>query len=221
MTNLRWVGEVNGRSCEVKITVQGRTRHSGAVRSREQLGYRLRIELSTPLSVGLFFVREGFAQSRLAQWIYRLRKQDVIRHVPASLNGFCVVTNDIEYAQRLIQQPLAMQEVGDLLNRKRSATLAGSVYFGPGAIYYASPIVQADDLTPECVLDINEKLRSIVTDAEVLPPPQVPCSPTALGTLSKSHPILSVILIMGLVLGAMLISAGLLFALAILLGTIF
>lgn len=217
LASAHWTGEIDGRSCDVRIATQGRTRYSGEVRRREHLGYRLRIELTTPLNARLFFVREDFAKNWLIRGIYRLRKQHVLNDMPAALKGFRAVTVDREYAQRLIQQPRAVTDIGDLLNLNASATLAGSIHFGPGAVFYASPILQEEALTPECVVEINEKLLSIITSAEALPPPQNRCVPTFLETFSKSQPILAVILILCGVLAAMLIVVGLLIAFAVIL----
>ena len=213
----RWRGQVDGRSCHVELSVQGRTRYSGEVRTRDHLGYRLRIDLSTPLHTRLFLVRSAIARNRLVRWIYRLRKQHTIAEVPAALQGFDVVAVDRDFALRLIHQPRVASAIGELLTRDATAKLAGSVHFGPGTIYYSSPILQADAITPERVAEVTENLLSTLTTAEVLPKPEITSVPTRLEALSKRQPLLVAGLILIGGLGALMIVAGLLIALFFLL----
>lgn len=214
---IRWSGQLDGRSCIVSISAQGRTRYSGDVRRREHLGYRVRIEMSTSVQVRLFFVPSAFARNRLTRWIYRLRRQEVIAEVPSALQGFDVVATDRNYALRLIHQPSIPAMVGDLLKRFASPLLAGSVHFGPGTIYFASPVLQPESITPEYVADTSENLKSTLAIAEQLPAPQTPCAPTRLEELSKDNPMLVAILFLFGGLSILLIGAVLLISLFVLL----
>ncbi|MGB0133764.1 hypothetical protein [Dokdonella sp.] len=207
---LAWSGQINGRSCIVTLSRQGRTRYTGEVRSREHLGYRLRIELSTAVRVRLFFVRSGFARNPFIRWVYRWRKQQVLADVPTSLDGFDVVTADRDYALRLVHQPRAATTISDLLTRNASASLAGSIHFGPGTIHYASPILQPETLTPDYTFEAINELLSILATAEQLPAPKVPCTLTRFERLSKDQPLLVAALIILAALAALLLGAGLL-----------
>jgi hypothetical protein len=62
---LRWTGQYEGRVVTLSISRQGRTRYAGEVRYRQQLGFRLRIELQTKVLTRFYLVPAGFANSGL------------------------------------------------------------------------------------------------------------------------------------------------------------
>lgn len=215
-----WCGRLKGRECLVTVAPQGRTRYAGEVRVRQRIGYRLRVELETSVRTRLFFVRQAIADNGVVRWIYRLKKQAVVTP-SAELDGFKVVAREAPWAQRLLGEGTAMTAVGELLRDNATAAFAGSVYFGPtieaGKVYYASPVLQLEDLTPERSLRVIERLLTVAEAAERLPPLAIPCHPSRFERLGQKHPVLIVLGFFGCALAVLGAAALLFLALALLL----
>jgi hypothetical protein len=100
------------------------------------------------------------------------------------------------------------------LREHATATLAGSVYFGPGSVHYSSPILQAQNLGPEETLLAIERLESIATAAERIAAPQTSIKASWLERLSKDHPFIAGFVILSAILAGLLVVVGLILALA-------
>ena len=217
LAQVKWRGETHNRACLISIAPRKRTRHSGGVRGSELLGYVLRIDLGIAVSVRLLFVRSAFAHSAIVRWVYRLRRQKVIAEVPAALQGFCGVTTDPDWSRRLLLDPDAIAATASLLRQDAKPDFAGSVYFGPDTLYYASPIVPLQRLTALRTLTALDQLETVAVAAERLPAPVKPARMTWLEALTKRSPLLSVLVIIGGLMAVVAFGVGLVIALAALL----
>ncbi len=206
MAQAGWEGRVGGRHCAISVAPQKRTRYAGEVRVRQQIGYRLRVELETSVRTRLFFVRGAVASNPLVRLIYRLRRQAVLV-APAALPGFSVVTSDATWAHGFLAQPAAMAATAELVADLATPTFAGSVYFSPtserGMLYYGSPTIQLEEVTAERALRVIERLTGIAATAERLPAPQVAVQIGAFGRFSEKHPALLAIGLLGCALVAL------------------
>jgi hypothetical protein len=209
-----WRRDQNGRICKVGLIRQSKTRYAGEIRVRQPLGYRLRIDLDTAVGTRLFFVRESITAWAPVAWVYRLRKQVVIAQLPPALEGFHVVARDAPWAERLLQEAEAVEAAGALLHEHATATLAGSVYFGPGSLHYASPILQIHDLGPDQTLLAIDRLDTIAAAAERIESPRSAVKLSRLERLSKDHPYVAAFVILGAILFGLLLVVGLMLGLA-------
>lgn len=173
-----------------------------------RLGYILRVDTSTTVKARVFFVREQYTENTFMRWIYHLRRQTVIDNVPAALGGFHVVARDSHWAQRLLRETGVVAAAAGLLKERASTARAGSVHFGPGSLHYASPILQADDLTPAYLQNVIERLTTIGAGAERTPPPTIVTELTRLEKLSKQHPIAAGIVILSGILALLFAAAA-------------
>jgi len=206
-----WRGRPQGRDCKVSVSRQGRTHYTGASRIRQHLGYRLRIELETVVSTRLFFVKESVTSNAVVRWIYRWRQQAVVERTPPVLRGFQVVARDAPWAERLLAERDAMQDVAHLLTDGASSKLAGSVYFQPGNVYYGSPILQGV-VTADRVVDVIRRLDGVARAAERIAAPDVVSQPTRFERFAKRRPAAFGCLLLGGCLAALIVLALLLAA---------
>lgn len=178
-----------------------RNRYIGDARIRQFLGYRLSIQLETRVQTQLFFVKKGVASNALVRWIYRLRKQQVIEQLPSVLKGYCVVTPDPCWANKLLEEGQAMSAVGSLLNDDGAKTAqSGSIYFMPKEVRYGSPILAKDAITLSRIMDTLTRLEQIVQAAEEIEKPQVEVKPSRIARFMQRKPALGGCLIVGGVL---------------------
>ena len=206
-----WSGKHQGRGCTIRVSRQGRTRYAGEVRLRQHLGFRLRIELETPVRTRLYFVKQSFTSGALVGWIYRWRRQEVVDSVPEVLAGFTAVTKERAWAQRLLEEREAMEDVAHLLRDGASPKLMGSVHLSPGEVHYGSPILAAADVTLEKVADSIRRLERIAQAAERIPPPQTTEELGRFERFAKSSPLAAALLFLGGCLALLFVFALLLF----------
>ena len=196
MGNAAWQGQTSGRSCIVSVMPVGRTRYLGEVRIRTRLGFRLRVDVTTPVCTHLFFLRQSTATNVMMRWIHRFRGYSAIH--PAGIKaGYCVVTNDADWAHGFCQQTAAMSAATALISDSATPDFDGSVYFTvsstgsstTGQLCYGSPTLTAEALSPARLDRILAGLGSMADVAEALPTPPQPIRSAPLGRLSQRYPI--------------------------------
>ncbi|MBZ0112121.1 MAG: hypothetical protein K8J08_06665 [Thermoanaerobaculia bacterium] len=214
------------RYCLISVVPQGRTTYSGETKTRVRVGYRLRVEVETAAKARVFFVRKALATSTLIRWIYRLRRQRVVRDAPPELDGFCAVAKDPTWAEHLLQEHDAIAATASLLQEDSSPTLAGSVYLSPsliepslmeqmgsaqsrsrGTVYYASPILQLEQINPQRIDSVIARMQTLAIAAERLPESTIATEVTAIEAFSQRNPVM---------VGAAIVGGGLLLCLVVL-----
>lgn len=198
-----WTGHRAGRNCVVRIAPQRRTYYAGDVRYRTTLGYRLRIELQTSVPTQVFFVTETFSGNAIVRWLYKWRKQAIVRSNSESLRGFVAVTIDEDWTQQLLDQSEVINATGRLLHQDANVTMTGSVHLAPTSamskVYFASPILAAEQISEARLLAAIGDLETIAACAERLPTPRVVHELSPLGLFSEQHPwVVAIALLLGL-----------------------
>jgi hypothetical protein len=197
----RWDGVRSSWKWVVRLSRDRRTRYAGEVRTRHTLGYRLRIDISIPVSVRLYIVTKSIASNGLMRWVYRWRRQEVVAGVPPALEGFVVVTANPDWARRLLADPDAVRILGGLMELRTAAGAASSVYFEADGLYYQSPRWQLPDITTEGIQRIVAELERLGRTAQALPVPDNPQRVSRLHAWTKANPAVAAIGLLGCFLG--------------------
>lgn len=187
-----WHGRWNDRDCIVRVSPLRRTGYAGEVRYRTTLGYQLRVELESDIRTFLSFVRRSFTRNFVIRQVYKWRKQAVLHDMPPALADFPAVTIDVDWSRRFLAESDAIADVAALINEDAAPAYAGSVYFMPtsrmGKLYYGSPILALDKITPERTKAVLERMDRIASAAERLPAPQVEKKAGTIGRFAEKHP---------------------------------
>lgn len=207
-----WRGRYQGREGTITVSRQGRTRYAGEIRYRRHLGYRLRIELGTGVRTRFFFVKASVTSNLIVRWVYRWRRQVVVKPTLPELVGFHGVTRDVPWAQRLMAQRDAMREVSHLLTDGASPKLAGSVYFFPETLHYGSPILQGADITADRVVEVLQRLDAVAQAAERIEAPYIVSETSPFEGFAKRHPVATAFLLLGGCAGVLMVLGLLLVA---------
>ncbi|WP_201068192.1 MULTISPECIES: hypothetical protein [Thiorhodovibrio] len=202
-----WTGQYEGRAVTLRISRQGRTRYAGEVRYRQQLGFRLRIELQTKVLTRFYLVPAAFANSGLMRRIYRWRGTQVIDKAPEALTNFRGVARDAPWGERLLACSELIDDIAGLLTERTHGGLQGSVYFEPETLHYGSGILQRADFEVDWVRSILERLARIAAVADHLPPPQRQDKPSRFAGLARRRPLLAALLMLGGFVGVLMVFA--------------
>lgn len=198
-----WQGRVGGRTVLVSAMPTSRTRYAGEVRLRHHTGWRLLLELDTPVRTRFLPLAASTAGHPVMRGLHRLRG---LVQLPGgtALPGRVVVTSDPAWAQSLLQQPDAMALARELFGAQATKGPGASVYLmansSTGRLCYGSTTLPADALTAEFAAGLLDRLGRLADAVERLPPPQVPVKIGAVGRLTERHPGLAVLLMFALAL---------------------
>ena len=214
MGYLAWQGMVGERRYTVSVAPIARTTYPMEFRRRVTVGHRLGVELVTTVRIQLFFMSARAADRLVLRSLHRLKGFSTLH--PASVPaGYCVVTNDARWADRLCQQAHAMAAVTSLMDEGESPENRGSVYFradsSTGLACFGSP-TSTDDVESGQLDRIFAQLAALADAAEGLPAPTAHVTLGRWGRLTEGNPLLGVFLLfMGAVvllgLGALMIVA--------------
>jgi hypothetical protein len=194
----QWQGTIDGRTWKVSLSRDQRTRYAGDLHRRITLGVRLRVDLAMSTGAQLFVIRQDFVAKRWVQWLYRLRRFEVLRPTSDSLQPFCVVTPQPEWGQPFVQN-LAFQDlVGTLMVFQEASGASSSVYIQPDGLYYASPRLQPKDIQEAFLEHLFQNLADLSANIARLPPPLHPVTQGPLSRWIKKHPALGAL---GLLVG--------------------
>lgn len=186
-----WTGWRGSRSCRVELSRVSRTKYYGEIRTRKTLGFKLSVNVATAPSVRHFFVRSSTARSGLLGFIYRFQGKKVMDSPPA-LGDFTVVTKDERWSARLLGSDEAVRAAADLIGVQREDQRTSSVYFGPtsdgGRLYFSSPTLQPDELSPEQVVSTIERVERLAEAADQVAPPEAPATPSRFERLAEDRP---------------------------------
>lgn len=200
----QWQREADGRSWRVSFGPQNRTRYYGELRTRQIQGWRLRIDITTRVMVRAYVVRAGIASHGVMRWFYRWRRFEHVP-VPHGADGFEVVTSDAGWVEPLLREPAALQAFTALAEFRTGAGDAASVYFEPGGLHYASPLLQAVEVQAPRLVETIERLTVLAREADRQPPSARPVRLTAAERFLREQPYLVAI---GFFVGVLALLAG-------------
>jgi len=198
-----WQGRIGGRTVLVSAMPNSRTRYAGEVRLRQHTGWRLLLELDTPVRTRFLPLAASTAGHPVMRGLHRLRG---LVQLPGgtALPGRVIVTSDPAWAQSLLQRPDAMALARDLFDAQATKGPGASVYLmansATGRLCYGSSTLPADGLTGEFAAWLLDRLGRLADAVERLPPPQVPVKIGAFGRWMERHPVLALLLMLALAL---------------------
>ena len=193
-----WKANLGDRDWKLTLSTQSRTKYHGEVRTRQRLGFRFRIEVTTVVKTRLFWVRSGIANSTLIGWIYRLRRHEVVRQLSDTLPGHEFVAHDHSWARALARRPQAMAAAARLSVLPKNGTVGSSVYFCPQTLNFGSGILQPDDIHTDQISQWINDLNTLASEAESIPKPGKESETSTLERLAKQNPLLSAMAILAI-----------------------
>lgn len=184
----QWLRVQDGRSWTATFSPQRRTQyHYDAVRTTRIQGYRLRIEVTTSVMVRAFMVRSDITSNTLVRWIYRLKGYQTVPITHPRMAVFRMVTGDPGWVGQLLRKSAPSQALAALAEFREQAGQAASVYFQPGRLHYASPLLGADEVQASRLVKTVSNLTTLVREAESLPPPTRPARLSRMEVYAREH----------------------------------